>query len=86
LPEGKEVQQQSQSGIQLKGKPQGLTLLLRLWNAHEKGPSMTILGKTQQAAERVRCKYLYSNNGQKLLTPVSALGKGWKKFRRRATL
>ena len=31
---------------------------------------MIILRKTQQAAERVRCRKLYSTNGQKLLTPV----------------
>jgi hypothetical protein len=31
---------------------------------------MTALWKTQQAAERVRCRYLHPTNGQKLLTPV----------------
>jgi hypothetical protein len=36
---------------------------------------MTALQKTQQAAERVRCRYLYPNNGQKQLTPVVELGK-----------
>jgi hypothetical protein len=36
---------------------------------------MTALGKTQQAVERVRCRYLYLTNGQKQLTPVIALGK-----------
>jgi hypothetical protein len=45
-------------------------LLLRLWSAHKRGPIMAALGKTQQAAERVRCEYLHQNNGQKLLTPV----------------
>jgi hypothetical protein len=40
-PEGKKVQPQAQSEIQLKGRPQGLTLLLRLWSAHKKGPIMT---------------------------------------------
>jgi hypothetical protein len=47
---------------------------------------MATLWKTQQAAERVRCRYLHPTNGQKLLTPVVELGKGWKKLRRRATL
>jgi hypothetical protein len=37
---------------QLKGRPQDLTLLWRLWNTHKKGPTMTTLRKTQQAAER----------------------------------
>ena len=55
-PEEKKVHRQAQSGIQLKGRPQGLTLLLRLWNTHKKGPIMTILQKTQQEAERVRGK------------------------------
>jgi hypothetical protein len=36
---------------------------------------MTVLKKTQQAAERVRCRYLHPTNGQKLLTPVVELGK-----------
>ena len=31
-----------------------LKLLLRLWGTHKKGPSMTTLQNTQQAAERVR--------------------------------
>jgi hypothetical protein len=47
---------------------------------------MTVLRKTQEAAERVRCRYLHPINGQKLLTPVVELGKGWKKLRRRVTL
>ena len=43
---------------------------------------MTTLRKTQQAAERVRCRYLPPTNGQKLLTPVVELGKIWKKLRK----
>jgi hypothetical protein len=35
---------------------------------------MTDLRKTQQAAERVTCKYLHPTNGQKQLTPVVDLG------------
>jgi hypothetical protein len=31
---------------------------------------MTVLRKTQQAAQRVRCRYLYPTNEQKLLTPA----------------
>jgi hypothetical protein len=61
-------------GIQLKGRSQGLTLLLRPWSTHKKGPSMTALQKTQQAAE-IRCCYLHPTNGQKQLTPVVKLGK-----------
>jgi hypothetical protein len=41
-PEEKKVQQQVQSWIWLKGWPQNLTLLLRLWSAHKKGPIMSI--------------------------------------------
>ena len=70
-----EEKREAQSGIQLKGRSQGLTLLLRLCSAHKKGPSMTALQKTQQAAERVRCRYLHPTNGQKQLTPVVELGK-----------
>jgi hypothetical protein len=36
---------------------------------------MTAFLKTQQAAERVRGRYLHPTNGQKLLTPVVELGK-----------
>jgi aminoglycoside phosphotransferase len=32
--------------------------------------SMIALQKAQQAAERVRCRYLHPTNGQKLVTPV----------------
>jgi hypothetical protein len=47
---------------------------------------MTALQKTQQAAERVRCRYLHPTNGEKLLAPEVELGKCWKKLRRRVTL
>ena len=65
-----------------QGRSQGLTLLLRLWSAHKKGPSMITLQKTQWAVERVRCRYLHPTNGQKLLTPVVELRKGRRKLRR----
>jgi hypothetical protein len=48
--EKKEVWWQAQRGIQLKWNPQGLTLLLRLWNAYKKGPFMAVLQKIQQEA------------------------------------
>jgi hypothetical protein len=84
----KKIQRQALSQIQLKGRFQGLTLLLTLWNAHKKGPviTMTALCNTQQAAERVRCRFLHPINGQNLLTPVVELGKGWKNLKRRETL
>ena len=36
---------------------------------------MTALPKTQQTAERVRCKYLHPTYGQKQLTPVVNWGR-----------
>ena len=72
--------------IQLKGRSQGLRLLLILSCTYKQEPSMTALGKTQQAAERVRCRYLHPTNGQKPGTPVFELGKSWKRLRRRVTL
>jgi hypothetical protein len=69
------------SGIQFKGRSQGLTLLLRLWSAHKKGPIMIALQKTQKAADRIRCRYLHQTNGQKLLIPVLELGKGQRFLR-----
>jgi hypothetical protein len=53
-PEEKKVQEQNQSEIQLQGRSQGLTLLLRLGSAHKMGPIMTAPWKSQQVAERVR--------------------------------
>jgi hypothetical protein len=47
---------------------------------------MTALQKTQQAANKVRCRYLDPTNGQKLLIPVVELGKAEKKLRRRVFL
>jgi hypothetical protein len=35
---------------------------------------MPAFQKTQQAAERVRCRYLHPTNGQTLLTPVVEKG------------
>jgi hypothetical protein len=46
---------------------------------------MAALREAHQAAERVKCRYLYTTNGQKPETPVVELGKGWKKLRRRMT-
>jgi hypothetical protein len=56
-----------------QGEAQGLTLLLRLWSTHKDGPTMTVLQKIQQAAERDRCRH--PTNGQKQMTPVVELGK-----------
>jgi hypothetical protein len=75
VPEEKKAQEQIQSGIQLMGRSQGLTILLRVWSAHKKRTIMTTLQKNHQAAERVRCRYLHPNNRQKLLTPVVELKK-----------
>jgi hypothetical protein len=73
--EEKKIQGYAQNGIQLKGRSQGLILLLRLWSAHKKGPIMIALLKIQKAAERVRCRYLHPTNGQKQLMPIVVLGK-----------
>jgi hypothetical protein len=56
-----------------------------LWYAYKQEPSMAALREAQQAAERVRCRYLHPYNGQKLVTPVVELEKSWKKLRRRVT-
>jgi len=47
---------------------------------------MTAFQKTQQAAERVRCRYVYPTIGQKLPTPLVELGENWRKLMGRATL
>jgi hypothetical protein len=52
----------------------------------QKATIISALWKTQQAAERVICRYLHPTNGQKLVTPVVELGDSWKKLRRRETL
>jgi hypothetical protein len=37
-------------------------------------------------AQRVRCRYLLTTSGQRLLTAMVELGKNWKKLGRRVTL
>jgi hypothetical protein len=66
----KEVQWHAQIGIQLKGSSPNLTLLLRLWSTPQKEHTMIAPQKTQQAAERSRCRYLHPTNEQKQLSPV----------------
>jgi hypothetical protein len=41
----------------------------------QKGTSHDCPPEDQQAAERLRCRYLHPTNEQKLLTPVLELGK-----------
>ena len=41
----------------------------------EKQPIMTTFRKIQQAAARVRCRYLHPTNGQKWVSHVVELGK-----------
>jgi hypothetical protein len=53
----------------------GVLSLIKDIQVPKKRPSMTTLWKTQQAAERVRCRYLHPTSGQKQLTPVVELGK-----------
>jgi hypothetical protein len=81
-PEEKKVQKQAQSGIQLKGRTQGLTLLLRLWSTHQKGSIMTAPWKTQKAAESDAyiCIQPMDRSSWSLLLNRG----GWKKLRRRA--
>jgi hypothetical protein len=57
-----------------QGRSQSKTLFLRLWRSHNNGSIMTALRNTQQAAERVRCRYFHPTNGQKQLNPVVKLG------------
>jgi hypothetical protein len=52
-----------------------LTLLLKLWSTNKKESIMTALQKTQQAAERVRYRYLQPTNEEKQLTPIVELRK-----------
>ena len=79
--EEKKLQQQVQSGIQLKGKSQGLTLLLRLWSTHKKGPSMSAFWKTQQEAES-QMQLFAPNQWTEVADPCCWIREGWKKLRR----
>jgi hypothetical protein len=81
-PEEKKVQRQTQSRIQLKGRPQDLILLLRLWNAHKKEPSMTTLWKTQQAAES-QMQIFAPNQWTEATDLCCWIREGGKKLRRR---
>jgi hypothetical protein len=46
-----------------------------------KGTIMNTLRKTQQTAERIRCRYLHPTKGQRLMTPVVELGKAGRSWR-----
>ena len=70
-------------GVVLMDKTEALRASRKNQNRQpKKRPLMTV----QQAAKRVRCRYLHPTNGQNLLTPVVELGKSCKKLRRKATL
>ena len=69
----------TKEGSSLRGVPRPYTITEAMEHSQKKkknGPSMTILWKTQQAAESVRSRYLHPINEQKLLGPVVELGKG----------
>jgi hypothetical protein len=74
-----------QSGIQLKGRSQGLTLLLRLWSTHKKGPIMTAFWKTQQAVKS-QMQIFAPNQWTEAADPYGWFREGWKKLRRRVIL
>jgi hypothetical protein len=61
-------------------------LLLILLYDYKQESIMTAFWKIQQAAERVRCRYLHPTNGQNLVTPVVELGKSYKNLKRSLTL
>jgi hypothetical protein len=72
----------TQIGINLKGRLQGLTLLLKLCCAYRQNlPSER---PNKQLSETKADRYLYPTNGQKLRIDVVELGKE-NKLRRRAT-
>ena len=63
--------------------PRPDTITEAMESPQKSGPNMTTLKKTQQEAERVRCRYSHPTNGQTL---VVKLAKCWKKMKRKATL
>ena len=73
--EGNGIKWLPQIRVQLRGRLQGLTILLMLWHAYKNDPIITALLKAQQAIKRITCRYLYPTNGQKRLTPVVELEK-----------
>jgi hypothetical protein len=79
---GKEVQWLAQIGIHLKGRLQGLTLLLMLWCAYRQEPSMAVLWEAQQAAGWDRGRYSHPTNGQKRGPLWLNSGRGWIRLRR----
>jgi hypothetical protein len=83
-PEEKKVQQQAQSGIQLKGKSQGLTQLLRLWSSQKKGSIMTALWKPNKQLSQMQI--FAPNQWTEAADPYFLIREGWKKLRRRAIL
>ena len=61
-------------GSSSRGGPKAWHYSWGYWSFHNKGPTMIESQKTQQAAERVRCRYMHPANGLKQ-TPVVELGK-----------
>jgi hypothetical protein len=70
------------TGIQLKGRPQGLTLLLMLWNAHKKGAYHDCPLKDSTSSWKSQMQIFEPNQWTEA---VVELGKIWKKLRRRVT-
>jgi hypothetical protein len=54
--EEKKVQQQALRIIQLKGRSQGLTLLLRLWSAHKNGSTMQLKDSEADICTQPMCR------------------------------
>jgi hypothetical protein len=89
--EPEKKKQQDQSGIHLKGRSQGLTLLLRLWNAHKKGsimasPTSPPPTKNPTNSWKSQLQLFAPKQWTEAANPCCWIKEGLKKLRRRATL
>jgi hypothetical protein len=71
-PEENKVQRQSTNWDPAQGEVPRPDTITEAVEHTQKG---TALPKTQQAVERIRCRYLHPTNGQKQLSPAVKLGK-----------
>jgi hypothetical protein len=63
----KKRKETAQGGVRVGS--QGLTLLLRLWSTHKRGPIMIALWKTQQAAEKSQMQIFAPNQWTEAADP-----------------
>jgi hypothetical protein len=85
-PKEKKVQWQAQSAIQLKGRFQGLTLLLRRWRKHSQKGTHDCPLKDPTSSWKYSMQIFAQNQWTEVANLCCWIRESWKKLRRRSTL